>query len=326
MAVQNRDRRPLLPFEARLRVVVAGICSTDLALLAGSIGTRRPQVLGHEFVGRVIEVGRPGASEWIGRRVCSAINVTCGSRNESPCAACVEIDPRQCLRREVLGIDVADGAFAEEVIVPLNNLHELPPEVTDRAGTFVEPLAAAVAAFDRVPATPGLTIVVLGGGRLGSLIARVAVTRGHTVLTCMRSDRHARRLHELGVGEILRGDRTFLLNAVKDRTKGLGAHFAVEATGTEAGLAQAIELVRPRGTVVLKTTNGLPAFFNLTDVVVREVTFAGSRCGDFAAAISLLSQRFVQPEALVCEEFELGEIADAVRAAKDELKVLVRMA
>ena len=171
-------------------MLAAGLCGTDLALRGRQLPTRIPRTLGHEFVGRVLEVEAGEHAGWIGQRVCADINFGCPARPPgSYCSECKSTDRHHCLKRDVLGIDNAEGAFAEEVIVPVVNLLPVPAHVSDVAAVFTEPLAAALHAFAEVPLRAEDVVVVLGAGRLGALIARVATLAGATVLAVSRSER-----------------------------------------------------------------------------------------------------------------------------------------
>ncbi|MCA9716490.1 MAG: alcohol dehydrogenase catalytic domain-containing protein, partial [Myxococcales bacterium] len=232
LTLERRPRAPLRPWEVRIRVGLVGVCGTDRALLSGALATRYPLVPGHEFVGEVIEVGDPRDAAWLGRRVCADINNTCLSRRRAaPCRACRLALPHHCQRRDVTGIHEAAGAFAEELVAPAANLFAVPDSVSDLRAMFCEPLAAALAAFERAPVGPGDVVVVLGAGRLGALIAAVARRRGADVLAVGRSPRKLARCLALDCGELVRVDDPALsLRARVDaRTEGLGADVVVEA-------------------------------------------------------------------------------------------------
>lgn len=322
----EQPSRPLRPWEARLRVDLAGVCGTDLALFAGDLPSPLPLVPGHEFVGTVFEVGDPRDRTWVGRRACADINITCLARREAaPCRACRRGMPHHCQRRAVTGIAAAPGAFAEEITVPVENLAEVPRGVSDERAVFAEPLAAAIEAFEQVPVDADDVAVVLGLGRLGSLCAAVAQRRGATVLAVARSEERLARVAPLGVGRLINSRSVDVRAEVDALTEGLGADVVVEATGTHLAMAEALRLVRPRGTVILKTTCGIPSTgFDQTKVVVDEVTLVGSRCGPLDKALALLAAGELPVEILLDEVHPLGAIERALQRAGEVFKVGVR--
>lgn len=317
------------PGEALLEIVLAGVCGTDLALASGDYPVAMPLAPGHEFVGRVVDVG-PGVSrEWIGRRATAEINRHCAARGRSDlCAACRRGMSGHCLTRTVTGIAGAHGAFAERMTTPAAILHAVPDELSDREAIFIEPLAAAIQTFEMAPLEQGDLVVVLGVGRLGYLIAGVARALGARVLAVSRSGEKRRRVERIeGVETMPAGDADALADAVRARTDGLGASHVVEVTGTGDGeaLALAARLVRPRGTIDLKSTPG--AFrpgIPITDIVVGEVRLQGSRCGPFDRAIALARQRLFPLADLVQAEFALADANAAIARAAEAAKVVIR--
>lgn len=326
LTVAMHPSRALAPHEVRLRVRMAGVCGTDLALLRGTLPSPLPLTPGHEFTGEVIEVASDRDAPWLGRRVCADINNTCLSRREaSPCRACHRGHPHHCQRRTVTGIIAAPGAFAGELIVPAENLFAVPDSVTDERAVFAEPLAAAVEAFEQVPIGPGDVVAVLGLGRLGALVAAVAQRRGARVLGVGRREERLRRVRTLGIETAVAQGRA-VRETIDAWTDGLGADVAVEATGTPDGLPQALTLVRPRGTVILKTTCGLPAAgLDATRIAVDEISLVGSRCGPIGQALDLLATGDLPVERLIEEVFTLGDISRALARAEEAFKVLVRL-
>jgi threonine dehydrogenase-like Zn-dependent dehydrogenase len=290
--------------EALVRVTIAGICDTDLEIVkgyAGFCGT-----LGHEFVGIVED--SPERSQ-IGRRVVGEINAGCGA-----CSLCRSGDPRHCPQRTVLGIVNRDGAFADYLSLPPRNLLEVPDEVPDRSAVFVEPLAAACQILEQVEITPAQRVIVLGDGKLGQLIARVLATTGCR-LTLV--GKHPDKLKLAG----LAGIETALLGTGVPG----GADVVVEASGSPAGMKLALEIVRPAGTVVLKSTYRGTAEIDTSRVVVDEISLIGSRCGRFARAIELLSRGVGDLGSLITGEFPLSMVIEAFRCASSPgaLKVLL---
>lgn len=290
--------------EALVRVHCAGVCNTDLELLAGYYDFRG--VPGHEFVGTVVE----GSPRWLGRRVVGEINFGCGR-----CARCTQGMRKHCPRRRVLGILGRPGALAEFLTIPEENLHEVPRAVADREAVFTEPLAAACEILEQVRIPPGERIAVLGDGKLGLLCAQALAAAGVQVAVYGRHPERAPLLARRGIR--FSGSAKRPANAFR---------FVVEATGSANGLAEALRLVAPCGTVILKTTIHTPVSADLTRlVVVPEVTLLGSRCGPFPPALRLLRRRQVDAAALVQAELPIGDVVEAFRLAAQPgaLKVLV---
>ena len=307
----NRPTPVAPPGEALIRVRQAGICNTDLELVKGYLSFSG--VPGHEFVG-VVESVAPSpaaARDLIGRRVAGEINAACGV-----CATCRAGRPTHCPNRTTLGLDRRDGAFADYLTLPIENLHPLPDAVTDDQAVFVEPLAAACEIAQQIHIRPTDRVVVIGDGKLGLLCAQVLQLTGCHLEAL---GRHADKLDVLA----RRGIRVATSPDDVDR----GADVVVEATGTPGGFATARALVRPCGTIVLKSTYHGELTVNLTMVVVDEVSLIGSRCGPFEPAIRLLEQRLVDVESLIHARYSLDDgLAAFERAAtKGTLKVMLEM-
>ncbi len=298
------------PGEALVRVCTAGICNTDLELVKGYAAFRG--VLGHEFVGVVQQCA--SAPAWEGRRVVGEINAACGE-----CAMCRAGQRTHCQTRSALGIRGRDGAFADLLTLPVENLHAVPDSVGDDQAVFVEPLAAALAVLDQIHVRPSERVVLLGDGKLGQLLAQVLALTG-CELTVV--GRHAEKLDLLAA----RGIDTYLADQAATAPETL-ADVVVEATGTPAGYAAAQRLVRPRGKLVLKSTYHGLAQVDLTQIVVDEVRVIGSRCGPFAPALRLLALGLVSVEALIDARYSLdqGELALQRAAVKGALKVLIQV-
>lgn len=295
-----------LPGEALLRVRVAGICATDLELIRGYMDFEG--VLGHEFVAEVVEADTPAL---VGRRVVGEINCPCRE-----CPTCAEGLPNHCPRRTVLGILERDGAFADYTTLPEACLHQIPEELDERVAVFAEPLAAALQVLEQAPVDGETTVCVLGDGKLGMLVAQVLHTTG-----C--------RLTVLGHHEdkldILRA-RGIAASLVKE-APGVRYQVVVDATGLPEGLSQALGLVAPRGTVVLKTTVAGETTLALAPVVIDEVTVVGSRCGPLDKAVEWLSGRRVEVEPLIEAAYPLSEGIEAFRhaARRGARKILLTM-
>lgn len=293
--------------EARVRMRLAGICDTDLQLARGYMGFRG--VPGHEFVGEVIECDR---SEWQGRRVVADINAGCGH-----CDDCTLRDGHHCPRRSVVGILDRDGALAEELVVPERCLVAVPDHVPDEHAVFAEPLAAALHVLDAVETSRSDHAVVLGDGKLGLLIALALTTAGLPV-TLVGHHRS-----KLAIARAA-GIEVFLEHEVRGKLEGVP--LVIEATGSEHGLGLALQLVRPRGTVVLKTTVAGTVAVDLSTVVVNEITLVGSRCGDLRRAMEWLARGAIDPTCLISARYPLTRADEALNraATRGVLKVLVQ--
>jgi len=296
-----------LPDEALIRVLVAGICATDLEITRGYKG--HTGVLGHEFVGDVIQCRD---QSWEGRRVCGEINIGCGS-----CVRCLTSLPGHCVDRAVVGILNRPGVFAEYVTLPLKNLHLVPDTVSDEEAVFCEPLAAAFEILDQVPMGRANRVVVLGDGRLGNLCSQVLQGTGSRVITV---GRHASKL------------RLLEARGMETRQPGQSLPYepdiVVEATGSSTGLQAALDMIQPRGTLVLKSTFAGPSSVDLSPIVVKELTVVGSRCGPFQRALAALLEREVEVRPLISERYSLREGLLAMRRAGSTgiLKVLLDVA
>lgn len=289
--------------EALLRLSVGGVCATDLEIAKGYMGFRG--VMGHEWVG-VVEAAPDPA--WVGRRVVGDINCPCGA-----CATCAAGRPTHCPHRTVLGILGRNGAFSERFTLPLTNLHAVPDAVSDAAAVFVEPLAAALEILEQVHVCPSDRVVVLGTGRLGQLCARVLALTGAEVTGVGRDPG---RLALLPPGVARRRPDELTLGR---------ADVVVDCTGAPEGLSLATTLVRPRGTVVLKTTVHDPAPQLPTPWVIDEIHLVGSRCGPFDPALRLLASGAVDPTPLITARYPLARADEALAAAarRDHVKVLI---
>ena len=301
--------------EVRIRVTRAGICATDHGLIAGLYPYRG--VLGHEFVG-VVDVG-PG--EWIGRRVVGEINATCGT-----CDRCRRGLSNHCERRTVLGIVGRDGVFAEYVALPIENLHAVDDEVSDDVAVFTEPVAAALQIIEQVAVRPSDRVLVVGDGRLGQLCAQALAMAGARVVAIGRHERKLDCLRRFGVGTLLarRDDNPECVWQTIDRAS---FDVAVECTGNESGFAIARAALRPRGTLVLKSTYPGAPRVDATMLVVDEITLVGSRCGPFDAALRALETGRIDVSYLTDATFPLARAEEAIAksAEPDVLKVTLSM-
>lgn len=314
VALRTDYARPAVgPGECLVRVELAGICATDLEMVAGY----RPDfagVLGHEFVGTVVDA--PDAAELGGRRVVGEINISCGE-----CDLCRRGLEKHCRNRRTLGISNKDGAFAEYVSLPRANLHVVPDNVTDTQAVFVEPLAAALQVLEQVHIRPSDRVALVGDGRLGLLIAKVIALSGARLTVFGRHEANLRLLDDPGVETIVVGDQS----PVESTLSG-SFDVVVEATGAESGFLSATQMVRPDGVIVLKSTFARPMRqFDISKLVVDEIRVVGSRCGPFAPALRMLADGLVDVDGLVHGRFGLDDGVEALRyaAQRGVLKVLI---
>lgn len=294
------------PGSAIVRVNLAGVCDTDLQIMRGYLSFRG--VPGHEFVGTVTE----GPTEWVGKRVVGEINFACGC-----CDSCRRGLGRHCPQRQVMGIVGADGTFAEFVAIPVGNLHAVPDRVPDDAAVFTEPLAAAFEILEQIHVQPGTQATVLGDGKLGLLVAQVLNRAGARVVAVGKHETKLDILRRLGISAVL----------VKDWDRA-PAELVVEATGSALGLRTAMEVTRPRGTLVLKSTVVDRVEIDAAPLVINEIHVVGSRCGPFAPALHALESGEIDVRSLIAARRPLAEAADALRLAAQPgmLKVLIENA
>jgi threonine dehydrogenase-like Zn-dependent dehydrogenase len=292
--------------QALIRITLAGICATDLEIVKGYANFEG--VLGHEFVGVVKQADSDPA--WIGKRVVGGINLGCGV-----CTVCLAAGPEHCPQRTVLGIINHDGVFADYITLPVRNLVVVPDELPDDAVVFTEPLAAAVRIREQVALSPEMKAAVVGPGRLGMLAGLMLAEAGLKVTMLGRREASLALPKKLGLG-------TGLVGEAQDNAFDL----VVEATGNEAGLVHSLRLVRPLGTLVMKSTFAGQTTVDLTKLVVDEINVVGSRCGPFDSAVRLLAAGKIVPQVMVEAEYGLEDGLEAFdHAARPGVhKVLLR--
>ena len=282
-----------LPFlaenEALIKLSVAGICATDLELVKGYANFTG--VLGHEFVGIVESVANEKDQHWLNQRVVGSINIGCRH-----CKSCINNGPEHCLHRKVLGIRDKDGVFADFFSLPIANLFAVPNGVSDESAVFTEPLAAALRVVEQLEGVDTSTIAVLGPGRLGLLIGKVLALAGYEVVMLGRSENSLILPTQWQL-------QTGLVQAIPDNS------FAcvVDATGQSLGFEQALRIVKPRGSIVLKSTFSAIDPIDLSKVVVAEINIIGSRCGPFDKALTLLAENTIPVESMIDGQYLLKE-------------------
>jgi threonine dehydrogenase-like Zn-dependent dehydrogenase len=308
--VVREVEKPWAGPEALVRVLLSGICNTDLEIARGYAGFKG--TIGHEFVG-VVEEARDNTL--VGKRVVGEINAGCGE-----CELCAAGDPRHCANRTVLGIVGRDGAHAEFLRLPVGNLFPVPDQVADEHAVFTEPLAAACGIMERVTIKSSQRVAVIGDGKLGLLCAQAIALSGAGVLLI---GKHAEKLR---IAE-RRGIETALAKTAANLKREFDV--VVEASGSPSGFVAALELLRPRGTLVLKSTFQGPGKIDEIDqarLVVDEISIVGSRCGRFQPALDLLKKGAIDIDSLISEEYPLtrGVYAMDRAAKKGVMKVFLR--
>ena len=292
------------PEEALVKIRKAGICSTDLELVKGYYPFTG--VIGHEFVGEVVEAED---KSWIGQRVVGEINVVCNH-----CEQCLNGRSTHCEHRTVLGITHRNGTFAEYTTLPIINLHRVPASVSDEMAVFTEPLAAALEIQDQIQIRPTDRVLLIGAGRLGQLIAQTLALTGCDLHVAARHKQQQELLKARSIRTISEEDiQPWRWDVV------------VEATGSPSGFALARRAIRPRGTMVLKSTYKGDMSVNFSSIVVDEIHLVGSRCGPFEPALRLMESKQVDPTVLIADEFRLSDGLKAFERAAESgvLKVLV---
>src|SRR5574339_390755 len=292
------------PDEALIKIHKAGICSTDLELVKGYYPYTG--ILGHEFVGKVVEAQD---ASWIGQRVVGEINVVCHR-----CEQCQAGRSTHCENRTVLGIVRREGTFAEYTQLPLANLHRVPDSIPDELAVFTEPLAAALEIQQQIQIKPADRVLLVGAGRLGQLIAQTLALTGCDLHVVARHAHQQKLLRARGIRVI-----------GEEEIQPWRWDIVVEATGSPGGFSLARQAVRPRGTLVMKSTYQGEMSVNFSSIVVDEINIVGSRCGPFEPALRLMESRQVDPTVLISDEFRLRDALKAFERAAETgvLKVLV---
>ena len=307
--------------EALIRVLLAGICNTDLEIVCGYMGFQG--VLGHEFVGVVEAIyGAPTQNQYahlLGQRVVGDINAAC---YRPDCYYCQRGMSTHCPNRTTLGIAGRDGAFAEYLMLPVENLHPVPDNVSDEQAVFVEPLAANFEILEQVHLKPTDSVLILGDGKMGQLAAQVLTLSGCEVIMLGKHQEKMALAEKRGVHPVLLGSAE---HSILERERRIA--MVVECSGSPQGLDGALRLVRPGGTIVLKSTVAANSAINLAPIVVDEIRVQGSRCGPFAPALRALSQRVIDMQPLVSARNSLDEAVVAFTYAEEKgvLKVLIRV-
>ncbi len=291
--------------EVLIQPLLMGICSTDQELTNGYKDFSG--ILGHEFVGMVVA----GPDEWTNQRVVGEINLSCGE-----CDMCLQQMPTHCRNRRTLGLHGDyDGAFADRFHLPIKNLHVVPDQLSDKEAVFAEPLAAACEILDQIEVRPSDSVVVVGMGKLGMLVAQVLKLTGADISGIVRHTKQAELLEKWGIAA-----------RHADELAPNQADIVIECTGNERGFQTAIDLVRARGTIVLKSTYAHTPQINMTQIVVNEIQVVGSRCGPFPKALNLLAENKIDVLSLIEGVYSLDDALTAFEQSNQSgiLKVLLR--
>jgi len=290
--------------ETLIRVLYSGICNTDLEIVKGYMGF--DGVIGHEFVG-VVENCED--ENWIGKRVVGEINCGCGE-----CEFCRQGLNRHCPHRTILGILNRDGAHAQYVTLPISNLYELPKNIDDKSAVFIEPLAAALEICEQIHLQPGVKITIIGDGKLGQLIALVLNLYPVELTVIGKSQFKLDQLIEKNIN-VLQDDQVNLKPQ----------DIVVECSGVSAGLQLANSILKPRGTLVLKSTYHDDFLFNPAIWVINEINLIGSRCGPFQPAIDLLKKNMIDPAYLISKVVQTKDGLGAFNLAQEKnvFKILI---
>ena len=316
---QNYLLPPPVEGEALIRVLQVGICNTDLEIIRGYMDFRG--VPGHEFVGIVEEIYgkqvRERHGDLLGRRVVGDINEAC---HRPDCSYCQSSMPTHCPNRTTLGIVKRDGAFADYLMLPVANLHLVPDNVSDEEAVFVEPLAANFEILEQVHIQPTESVLILGDGKMGQLAAQVLALTGCEVMMVGKHEEKLALVEQYGIA-------TYLLKDIETVQGVRRVDHVVECTGSAQGIELALTLVRPRGTLHLKSTVADKSTLDLAPIVVDEIRVQGSRCGPFVPALRALSQKRVDVRPLMSATYMLDEGLAAFEYAEQKgvLKVLLRM-
>ncbi|MEM2959119.1 MAG: alcohol dehydrogenase catalytic domain-containing protein [Candidatus Jordarchaeaceae archaeon] len=304
--VEGYPKPEVKPGWVLVKPIVVGICKTDLELVKGYMGFSG--VPGHEFVGIVVE---GGDEKLLGKRVVGEINFACGS-----CDYCANGLQRHCPNRGVLGIQGADGAFAEFVALPQRNIHIVPENISDEQAVFIEPLAASLEILMQTHVKPTWKVLVLGDGKLGLLVAQVLRLTGCDLLLVGKHENKMEIVRRMGIK-----------TATPQNLPHIKADLVVECTGNPQGYHLAKSLVLPSGIIVAKSTYHQELGLNWSEIVVDEITIIGSRCGPFPPAIRLLEQGLIDTKSLITAKYQFTDVLKAFEHARDSqaIKILVEI-
>ncbi|UCE11160.1 MAG: alcohol dehydrogenase catalytic domain-containing protein [Candidatus Thorarchaeota archaeon] len=310
---------PLMPGHVRIEVRSVGICSLDLAIWKGNVEAEMPIILGHEISGVVHESSLPEFRP--ATHVAIEADQHCGT-----CWFCRRGRKNVCLQKKTLGIDL-DGGMTEYLTVPVDSVFPLPEGIDDNAGTFIEPLAAAIQTYETTPSQPDEAVVVIGSGKLGLLIAQVYDAYGADVHVVGKNKWQLGLARQLGLRNTHNIKESNWRQSVLNATAGVGSRIVVEATGSPTGFDMATEIVRSEGVVAIKSTHGSKHGVDLNEIVQRGLRIQGTTGGSFSKAIDLLSKGRIEVKRLISGQFGLEQGAEAFRFADrpENTKVIVNV-
>ncbi|MEM2083663.1 MAG: alcohol dehydrogenase catalytic domain-containing protein [Nitrososphaerota archaeon] len=320
--IMDVDKPKLSKNEVLIKVYRAGICGTDKAIVSGTYPIKKTLIIGHEFSGIIEEVSQNINKEIIGKKVVSEINIVCHN-----CYFCLKGEKTHCLNRKAIGIDI-DGAFAEYIKVPFENIHFIPENISMDEAVFIEPIAACIRSFEIVPFRPEDNLVILGPGPIGLLSMQIAKNYGIKKIIVLGTKKDRLKLaEELGADLTINVSEENYIERVLKETNGIGADIVIEATGNPNGISEAIKLVRSRGKIIVKTTCGQYSNINATELVVREIELIGTRCGPFDKAIDMLANNKIEVLKLISHKFKLENIMEAFKLINEKkaLKILIEI-
>ncbi|RJP56664.1 MAG: alcohol dehydrogenase [Candidatus Auribacter fodinae] len=308
LRLANIDKPIPAQNECLIKILCAGICNTDIELLRGYMGFNG--VPGHEFVGQIITSSDP---KLMGKRVVGEINIGCGA-----CSWCRSGNKEHCPARSVLGILNKNGVFAEYITLPAENLHVVPESISNEQAVFTEPLAAAIRIVQQVHLNPEDKIAIIGDGKLGLLIAQVL--QSNTIFDFTLFGRHPERTDQLKSCSAIKIVTNYESNRYHAKFDAV-----IEASGTQDGFLQAINMLKPLGHLILKSTVAEGSQLNLAPIVINELTVTGSRCGPFAPALRMLENGSIHPENMISAAYSLDNWEEAFKTAlkKGVLKVVL---
>ncbi|MFX0098564.1 MAG: zinc-binding dehydrogenase [Candidatus Hodarchaeota archaeon] len=326
--VSDHPEPELDEWDVLIKVKACGICGTDMAIVNGTLPTPVPIIPGHEISGIIEAVGKEVSKREniIGKPVTAEINTnTCGK-----CSFCISGAPTQCPERKALGIDV-DGGFAEHIVVHRDLVHELPRNLDFREATLIEPLAAAIQTFERMPLVQSDDyVVILGAGKLSLLILQVikALYDWPLILVLGHHDYKLQLAGKLGAFKTLNTRKMTekdIIKAVNEFSDERGANIVIEATGNPHAIREAILMTRPRGKIGLKSTHGESVPFDMTTAVVKEIDFYTSRCGPFEKAIDLIRKNKIKLKELISSVFPLSRGIEAFKMMDERRDSIIKI-
>ena len=308
-----------------IKVKAVGICGTDFAITNGDLPSTTPIILGHEFSGEIVKIGKDVDHYWLGKRVTSEIN----SNIDFNCYYCQRGIYTQCISRKAIGIDM-DGALAEYIAVESYLIHEIPENLSFEEATFIEPLAAAYQAFEMMPLNQDdKNIAIFGLGKLGLLILQVAKSQDLNIIAIDGSELKLNLAKKLGAKHLInRFKVNNISKEIKSLTNGLGADIVVDSTGVATVFKEIIASCRTRGKIHVKSTHGIDTPINLTDIVVREITLYSSRCGPFELAIKGLKSGDIIVKDLISDIISFKDVEKNIfgkKPSRDIIKIVVRI-